>query len=105
MGYVEVNERTLGGRVVAAARGVFNRIRGGRSIVKRALLLLGGCLLLVLPAASTPEKVHSRAQQVDPLVLLTIIDVGGTPDAIVVDCCGERNDVIIMTAAPVRCAS
>ncbi len=58
------------------------------------LVLLAGALHPFYPAKSHLVEDAPRAHAAEPLVLLTAIDVGGSPDAIVVDHSRGRSDVI-----------
>jgi hypothetical protein len=68
------------------------------SLVRRSGWLVSACLVLGLLAGGSTGSLHSQ----DPLELLTTIDVGGQPSAIVVDCCDGRNDVIFYDSDRVR---
>ncbi len=62
--------------------------------MKRFVWLAFGCLILGMLAGGLMVSPQSQAQGGDPLALLKTIEVGGRPDAIVVDCYAGRNDVI-----------
>ena len=62
--------------------------------MKRFVWLAFGCLILGMLAGGLMVPPQSQAQGGAPLALLKTIEVGGRPDAIVVDCYAGRNDVI-----------
>ncbi|MFB0535239.1 MAG: hypothetical protein ACETWR_09670 [Anaerolineae bacterium] len=68
--------------------------------MKRFVRFTSGCLILGLLASGLTAPL--RAQGDDPLTLLTTIEVGGSPSAIVVDCLAGRNDVIFYGNDKVR---
>ncbi|MBC8248563.1 MAG: hypothetical protein H8E90_02695 [Anaerolineales bacterium] len=62
--------------------------------MKRLVWLASACLSIGLLASGLMVASHSQAQRDAPLALLATIEVGGSPDAIVVNCWVGRNDVI-----------